>query len=224
MRFNLHLLIEPISELLAYIAYLSKFSKWRREHPSQLNDFYNKKFDQNKRYILYQFLLETEKLDQEIDYLEFGVAKGNSLKWWIEHNKNPKSRFIGFDVFTGLPEDWGILKKGAFSTKGKLPNIEDNRCTFIKGFFQDTLSDFLEEINLNRKTVIHSDSDLYSSTLYVLTNLASKLKKGDIIIFDEFAVPLHEFRAFIDFVNSYYLKYELLGAVNNYHQIAIKII
>ena len=67
------------------------------------------------------------------------------------------------------------------------------------------------------------DADLYSSTLYVLTSIARYLKPGDIIFFDEFNVPNHEFAAFNQFVSSYYIKYELLGAVNNYYQIAIKI-
>ena len=67
------------------------------------------------------------------------------------------------------------------------------------------------------------DADLYSSTLFVMTKLIPFLEKDDIIIFDEFGVPTHEFRAFNDIVSSYNLKYEFLGAINNYLQIAIKI-
>ena len=40
------------------------------------------------------------------------------------------------------------------------------------------------------------DADLYSSTLYVLTMLAPYLKAGDIVMFDEFTVPRHEYLAF----------------------------
>lgn len=67
------------------------------------------------------------------------------------------------------------------------------------------------------------DADLFSSTLYVLTSLAPFLKSGDIIIFDEFNVPNHEFLAFEAFINSYYFEYEVLGAVNNYYNLAVKI-
>jgi hypothetical protein len=50
------------------------------------------------------------------------------------------------------------------------------------------------------------------------------LNKDDIIIFDEFGVPTHEFKAFTEIVSAYKLNYEFLGAINNYLQIAIKII
>jgi hypothetical protein len=43
-------------------------------------------------------------------------------------------------------------------------------------------------------------------------------------MFDEFNVPNHEFFAFDIFVKSYYIKYEVLGGVNNYYQTAIKIL
>ena len=67
------------------------------------------------------------------------------------------------------------------------------------------------------------DADLYTSTLFVLTKLLPLLKKDDIIIFDEFGVPTHEFKAFTEIVSAYKLNYEFLGAINNYLQIAIKI-
>ena len=67
------------------------------------------------------------------------------------------------------------------------------------------------------------DADLYSSTLFVLSNLIPYLRKDDILIFDEFGVPTHEFRAFTDVVSSYSLKFEVLGAINNYLQVAIKL-
>jgi hypothetical protein len=67
------------------------------------------------------------------------------------------------------------------------------------------------------------DADLYSATLYVLTTLAPFLKKGDIIFFDEFVVPTHEFKAYLDFIQSFYLNLELIGAANNYYFAAFKV-
>lgn len=67
------------------------------------------------------------------------------------------------------------------------------------------------------------DSDLYSATIYVLSTIAPILCKGDIIFFDEFNVPLHEFKAFTEWTYSFYIDYEVIGSVNNFHQVAIKI-
>lgn len=177
-----------------------------------------------KRYDMYHYLLKKEKLDSAIDYLEFGVAFGLSFKWWVENNKSPESRFWGFDTFEGLPEDFNFMKKSEMSTEGKIPQLDDCRHIFFKGLFQDTLPDFLKSYNPGKRKVINLDADLYSSTLFVLASIAPYLNKGDIILFDEFGVPMHEFRAFEDFFNSFYIKYEVLSAVNNYFQIAIKII
>jgi hypothetical protein len=224
-KYKLHIVFGPFVNFFLQLAYLTKLSKWISETPKPpYNDFYNKKVEYNKRMLMYKHILEKEKLDSEVDYLEFGVASGISFKWWVENNKNSNSKFYGFDTFTGLPEDFGVYKKNDYSQDGKFPDIGDERVEFWSGMFQKSLPEFLENFNRNRRIVLHMDADLYSSTIYVLTSVAGFLKHGDIIIFDEFGVPTHEFRAFIDFFSSYPIKYELLAATNNYLQIAIKII
>ena len=42
-------------------------------------------------------------------------------------------------------------------------------------------------------------------------------------MFDEFNVPLDEFKAFKEWTESFYIEYEVLGEVNNYYQMALKI-
>lgn len=225
MRWKLHVLVEPFSGFLLNLVYLSKLSKWRASTPSpKLNDFHSSKWDYNKRYNLYDFLFTEEKLDQPVTYLEFGVAAGKSFKWWLDHNKHPESTFDGFDTFTGLPEDWNVFKAGAMSAGGAFPEINDDRGTFHKGLFQETLPAFIRSMKDDRRKVILLDADLYSSTLYVLTSFGPYLKKGDIIMFDEFTVPRHEFLAFSEFVASYYVKMELIGAQNNYYFAAFKVL
>jgi hypothetical protein len=120
-----------------------------------------------------------------------------------------------------LPEDFGPLDKGYFKTK--VPEFNDSRIMLVVGLFQNTLYKFLGTFPFNYKNVIHLDADLYSSTLFVLTTLAPKLKRGDIMIFDEMGVATHEFRAFMDFVTSYNIRYKVLAETNNYFQVAIKI-
>jgi hypothetical protein len=189
-----------------------------------INDFFDWKRDHYKRYGLYQSVLNI--LNEEkaaFNYLEFGVCRGESFKWWLENTKNSEHLMVGFDTFEGLPENWGVFKKGDMNAE--IPLIEDPRGRFVKGLFQDTLPSFLKEGHLtnDKKLIVHLDADLFTSTLYVLTTLAPYLKKGDILFFDEFNVPNHEFFAFKMFCDSYYIKTKLLGAVNNYYQVAIEI-
>lgn len=218
IRFRIHKLVAPFEGFLLNLAYLSKVSRWVSQNRSvTFNDFYSPSWDYSKRYQLYEFLMKEKKLESEIIYLEFGVSGGHSFKWWIEHNHHPASRFYGFDTFEGLPEDWGGFKKGAMSTASTVPSVDDNRAAFLKGLFQETLPGFLQTLNKSGRKVIMMDADLYTATLYSLTSLAPYLAKGDVILFDQFNVPRHEFLAFQDFISSYYLDFKLIGAANNYY-------
>lgn len=224
-RLRLDLLFGPFSGLYLKLAYMSRLSRWRSLHPRPaFLDDGSPRHLAEKRFALYEFLMHTEGLDGAIDYLEFGVFRGRSLKWWVEHNRHPESRFVGFDTFTGLPEAWGGFDRGAFSTEGKLPDVEDDRCRFEAGLFQETLGPFMESYGFRHRKVIHLDADLYSATLFVLTRLAPVLEPGDILLFDEFGVPTHEFRAFTDFVSAYGIRYDVLGAANGYLHVAIKLV
>lgn len=220
-----HRLIEPVNPLLLRVGYLAKQARWSVEHADlPFTDAGDHSLRHEKRYLLYDFLLTSEGLDQPIDYLEFGVAHGYSFRWWVEHNTDPASRFYGFDTFTGLPEDWGVHKQGTFDQSGHPPDIQDPRVSWNAGLFQDTLPGFLATFSSERRKLVHMDADLYSSTLYVLTMLAPHLRPGDILLFDEFGVPTHEFRAFTDFVSAYRLNYRVLGQVNNFLQVAMKVV
>lgn len=135
-----------------------------------------------------------------IDFLEFGVYEGNSIRFWSQMNRDPQSRFIGFDSFEGLPEDFTKnWPKGRFDVGGATPEIHDERVSFVKGWFQDTLPDFLRGFVPKSRVIIHNDSDLYSSTLFTLASLHNLLVPQTVIIFDEYTVAMHEFRAFADY-------------------------
>jgi len=208
------------------LVYVHKFALWIKEYPSK---GYSKKFNEGlvlkTRLPLHTYLIESEVKEEAIDYLEFGVASGDTITWWVNHHKNIASAFYGFDVFTGLPEDWHKNRtKGEFDMKGNITHIEDHRCKYIVGLFQDTLNEFLDQTTLKKRLVIHMDADLYSSTIYVLITISKLLKKGDIIIFDEFSCYLHEFKAFLDFTSAFKINYEVIAETNNNAQIAIKIL
>ena len=125
--------------------------------------------------------------DVPLTYLEFGVWQGWSINTMAQKFRHPEARFFGFDSFEGLPERWDPNNDvGQFSTKGETPDTVDNRIRFIKGWFQNTVSDFLASHPFpGNPTLIHYDADLYSSTLYLLTTLCHYYRDY-YFIFDEF--------------------------------------
>lgn len=215
----------PLNHSFLFISNFNKMRSWITKHKDGLllNDFYSPKRDYNKRLQLYDTVAAHYQLDtKDILYMEFGVAAAHSFKWWLAKNTNPSSEFHGFDTFEGLPEDWGRhFKKGDMSAA--LPDIDDQRARFYKGIFQDTVHGFIasnEDSLHNKQKVIHMDADLFSSTIFVLSQLHPYLQKGDIIFFDEFNVANHEYQAFKIFSEAFYVKMKPIAAVNNFYQVA----
>ena len=217
-----HRVLEIFSPLLTRLVFGSKLSLWCAEHGSRMT-LVRPGHVPADRYDLYELVASGELQDQPVTFLEFGVGAGHSFRWWADRLTHPDSRFVGFDTFSGLPEKWGVHSRGAFSTSGEVPAIRDSRCAFHAGLFQETLPGFLSTLRTPYRKVIHLDADLYSSTLFVLTSLAPMLAEGDVLLFDEFNVPTHEFRAFTDFVAAYALHYEVLGAARNFHHVALRV-
>ena len=206
--------VPSVHKRLLYWAYGPEFRAWCRANPCP---------EVLHRHDLYQTLLSQEGLDGPIDYLEFGVYRGESLRWWVENNKHPDSRFAGFDTFEGLPEDWGKMAAGTFTTQGAFPDIHDSRCRFVKGLFQESLPAWLSDFNPSKRIVLHIDADLFSSTLVILMLLLPKLKKSDIILFDEFNSYMDEYLAFQQAVLAYYRGYTPLVQAQNWTQVAFKL-
>ncbi|MGI6455570.1 MAG: TylF/MycF/NovP-related O-methyltransferase [bacterium] len=189
----------------------------------------------NHRFDLYRHVNEDILKSIPVDYLEFGVYRGESIRKWLELNPNEGSRFYGFDSFEGLPEDGAAglksesgWKKGDFDIQGEIPEFNDTRVQFIKGWFQHTLPSFLEQFEPRNRVVVHIDCDLYTSTLFCLTQLNRILTPGSVLIFDEFYASLHEFRAFINYTESYLRTYSVLGGVpggmfDKFTQIAMRL-
>jgi O-methyltransferase len=215
INFPLFRYVGPLAHALRSLSYSFYYLEWY--HKSNIRDCLIKTespFGHNNRFSVYEKLVNEIGLGKaQIQYLEFGVHKGTSIRWWLEANNHEDSRFTGFDCFHGLPEEWGKVPKGEFSTHGAVPDVDDKRCAFVEGLFQETLNHF-DMPDLNAVTILHLDADLYSSTLYVLTLLNEKLKTGDILIFDEFAYATDEFRAFLDFQSATRRELTPLYAVN----------
>lgn len=218
-------MFSSFNRLFLFICNFNNLENWIKSNRKGLiiNDFYSVRRNYDKRYKLYASIISHYNFtEKEIIYVEFGVAEAHSFKWWATHNTNVDSKFFGFDTFEGLPENWGAFyKKGDMSSS--LPDIGDSRAKFIKGIFQDTLPAFLDETENSLKIkqkIIHMDADLFSSTIFVLSQLYRFLNKGDIILFDEFNVANHEFFAFKIFTESFYVKLRPVAAQNNFYQTA----
>lgn len=180
------------------------------------------------RYEMYGAVQTTLLGTDPIDYLEFGVRHGASILFWATLNHSPESRFVGFDSFEGLPEAWesatGTSPKGSYSVGGAMPETSDKRVCFIKGWFNDTLRPFMGMFDAHSRLVIHNDADLFSSTLYTLATLDPIIKPGTVLIFDEFANPLHEWAAFQSYLSAFRRKCRLIGASGDYYtQMALEL-
>lgn len=146
--------------------------------------------------------------DKKVLYLEFGVFKGESMQFWSRELKHPSASLHGFDSFEGLPEDFdvdGPYTKGTFDVDGAIPQIEDQRVRFFKGWFDQTLINYT--VPPHEVLVIVMDADLYSSTIYVLRHFKSIIREGTFIFFDEMSRPEHEPKAFDEFMKETGLKF-----------------
>jgi Macrocin-O-methyltransferase (TylF) len=159
---------------------------------------------------LFDLIIE-QVADVDVLYLEFGVFRGDSMRYWSQRLTNPHAKLHGFDSFEGLPEAWNIdSPQGHFSTNGAIPMIEDSRVKFFKGWFNETLPGY--QVPTHDRLVLDMDADLYSSTIYVLKMLESFIAPGTYIYFDEFADRQNELRAFSEFVADTKMRFDLLGA------------
>lgn len=220
----------PLSRFFLFIAYFNKLVYWIAKNKKQFvsSDFYSPVRDYAKRYGLYQFVIDhCQCAGEPILYMEFGVAAGTSFNWFLQHNHHSDSRFFGFDTFEGLPEKWGsFYEKG--SMRFSMPELTDARGKFEKGLFQDSLPRFIRSnqtlLHSNCRKILLLDADLYSATIFTLSQLYPTLRKGDIILFDEFSVAMHEFKAYLEFTGNFYVTLKPVVAVNNFYQVGFELV
>jgi len=157
-------------------------------------------------------------------FYEFGVWKGLSFKFL----KKYYNKGYGFDIFTGLPEDWKVGDKiersGSYSSEGKVPDIDGGE--FIKGKFEDSLPIFFSK-KRPLASICNFDADLYSSTLVALTFAKPVIDEKTIIIFDEFIMTesweKDEFRALNEFCTKNNYTFEVIGISFFTKQVAVKL-
>jgi len=159
-------------------------------------------------------------------FLEFGVYKGDSINRFAD--LMPDATWYGFDSFVGLPEAWNLgAKTGAFSRGGVLPVVYGN-VKLIKGFFEQTLPEFVAAHRDETIAILHIDCDLYSATKTVLSLTRPLLNPGTIIIFDELinyqGWQDGEYKALMEFAAEQKLRFEYLAYTRTGSQVAIKVV
>lgn len=141
-------------------------------------------------------------------FYEYGVWMGDSFKYLVPHFNEG----FGFDTFQGLPEEWGVVPKGAYSSNGRIPNIPNS--TFVMGEFENTLPEFFAE-QREFSGLINFDADLYSSTLTALTHSKNIIDEKTVLVFDEFIVNENweqdEFKALNEFCVDEGYSYEVFA-------------
>ena len=130
--------------------------------------------------------------------LEFGVARGATVRALAGSAPLSNRLIYGFDSFLGLPEAWASYPAGHFACA--IPEVPDN-VELVVGMFAKTLAPFLAK-HRDNAALVHIDCDLYSSTRTVLDQLAPRIIPGTVIVLDEFwIVTDHEQRAFTEWVS-----------------------
>jgi len=145
---SIALWILPDSDRFRFLAYKPKFEAWRKRQLGKHPVFI-------ERTKMYDYINSSIVGNQPMLYLEFGVFEGESIKYFAAIHNNPLSKLVGFDTFEGLPEDWNEFSRSlaskTFSTGGKTPAMDDNRVSFVKGLFQDTLPAFLARMEASHQ-------------------------------------------------------------------------
>ena len=173
----------------------------------------------------YRYVNDVALKNVPIDYLEFGVFRGWSLKHWLDINRHPDSRFFGFDSFKGLPERWMDGREaGHFNRDGQPPQIDDPRVKWVIGLFQETLPGFLKTFRNERQVVVHIDCDLYGGTMFALSSLHTFMPPGTVVFFDEFYDVQHEFAGFYDYTKVFMREWEAVAYRDAYVQAAVRLL
>lgn len=135
------------------------------------------------------------------DYFEFGVFNGNSIgsMYLAREAMGLKlMRLFGFDAFQGLPagaekEDVGVYKAGFYTCSFEQMqqcllrrNVNPNEITWVKGWYNKTLSDETsKKLGLRKISLVFIDCDTYSSSKTVLDFLKPFITEPVILCFDD---------------------------------------
>ncbi len=143
----------------------------------------------SKKGTYFKFVIEeVKKIENPGLWLEFGVRDGVSAKFFSQYSKKLAldNCLYGFDSFEGIRDNWSSIGEpsGSFSLFGNIPKPIPN-CTFVVGWVEDTLEDFLEQ-HPSEINFVNFDFDVYQPTKFALSRIVDRFVPGTIVLFDEF--------------------------------------
>lgn len=155
--------------------------------------------------------------------LEFGVFSGTTLTMIAAARAG--GGVYGFDSFEGLPENWRVgFRAGAFDVD-VLPDVPG--AELVVGLFEDTLPGFLAE-HPGAVDLVHLDADLYSSTAGVLAHVGPRLRRGSVLVFDEyFNYPGwedHEARAWQEYAAAHAVGFRYEAYTHDNEQVVVRLV
>lgn len=155
--------------------------------------------------------------------LEFGVASGRTLRMIAEARQG--RAVFGFDSFEGLPQDWRIGFGSGDFAQDRLPEVPG--AELVVGLFEDSLPRFVKEHD-DVVAFLHCDADLYESTCSILRHAGDRLRKGSVVLFDEyFNFPWwdqHEHKAWMEWTAEHSVDFEYIAFTWDHEQVAVRVL
>lgn len=215
-----------------------KISKEEKKKWFYENRFYQTSEPDRVFKLIYHFEIYKKILKIKGDFFEFGVFKGSSLIRFLTFAKlfgDTKRKFYGFDTFGKFPiPKKSFDKKFVKMWKGKAGDsldlkslnsiiLKKNLKNFklIKGDIFFTLENFLKNYK-NRIALLHLDLDTYEPTKFALDNIYKYLKKGSIILCDDYNAAVGATKAINEFLKDKKYKIKRLKYHKKPYYIEIK--
>jgi hypothetical protein len=198
-----HLSAPTLYQIQAFVNHL-KLGHWMRANGFDFEHIVSDKWQ------VFDAMIDRVR-NEAVLYLEFGVYRGKTTRYWSERLRHPQARLHGFDSFEGLPEEWATKPKGGiFNAQGEVPQLPDPRVVFYKGWFQDVLPSYTPPPHV--RLVLIMDADLYSSTAYVLRQVRPYVRPGSLLYFDEMNHVEDEPKAVAEFMRETGLRFRPICA------------
>jgi hypothetical protein len=178
-------------------------------------DHFQEAIEFQNRPSMYDEALKSIKIEDGL-IAEFGVWRGESINYFA--SKLPNRTIFGFDSFEGLHEDWkgNKLVAGAFDLGGDLPQVEKN-VHLIKGWFHQTLPNFLIQNPNTPFSLVHIDSDTYEAARTIFDIAEERFVSGTVVIFDDYfgyrGWKNGEHKAWLEFCKKKNFSYKYKGFV-----------